>query len=158
VAYEVFSESIKDIAVEKDHEAREAIARQADHLRRVAQEQVVRVRDAGAHVVDSATKAFPSCKEAFSHEAEHGAKLPKERKERKGKENLERLAKQEAAVLKLAALKSEEEAVEQVAAKARDAYGTAERQADNIIAKVVETGKGAEKAADEKVGAIKKAA
>ncbi|KAK3807060.1 MAG: hypothetical protein J3Q66DRAFT_419020 [Benniella sp.] len=67
--------------------AREAIARQADQLRQVAQKQVVRVRDAGV---------------------------------------------------------------------VREAYGTAERQAENIIAKVVETGKGAEKAADEKVETIKK--
>ena len=150
------SESIKDTVVEKAHEAREAIARKADYLRQVAQEQVVRVREAGAYVVDSMTGASHHAKEAFSHEAEHMAKLAKEKKE-----NLERLAKQEAAALKLAALKSEEEAkklAEQVAAKVRGAYGTAEQQAENIIAKVVETGKGAEKAADEKVKTVKKAA
>ncbi|KAK3806029.1 MAG: hypothetical protein J3Q66DRAFT_407196 [Benniella sp.] len=74
-------------AVEKGR-ARDAIARQVDHLGHVAQE-------------------------AFSHETEHIAK------EKKG--NLERLT-------------------------------------ENILAKVVETGKGAEKTADEKVKTIKKAA
>jgi hypothetical protein len=64
--------------------------------------------------------------------------------------------------LKLVALKSEEEeeakkAAKQVTAKVRDAYGTTE-QAENIVAKVVETDKGAEKAADEKVKTTKKAA
>ena len=84
--------------------ARDAIARQADHLRHVAQDQVVRTREAGAYVVDSMTKASRHAKEAFSHATEHIAKLNKEKKE-----NLERLAKQEAAVLRLAAWKSEVE-------------------------------------------------
>ncbi|KAK3813934.1 MAG: hypothetical protein J3Q66DRAFT_402517 [Benniella sp.] len=139
-------------AVEKGR-ARDAIARQVDHLGHVAQVQVVWAREAGAYVVDSVTKAPHHAKEAFSHETEHIAK------EKKG--NLERLVKQETAALRLAALKSEvvtKKAAKQVAAKVRDAYGTAERFAENISAKVVETGKGAEKTADEKVKTIKKAA
>jgi hypothetical protein len=55
------------------------------------------------------TKALHHGKGAFSHETKHIAKLVKEEKEK-----LEQLPKQEAAALRLAALKSEVEAKRQL--------------------------------------------
>ncbi|KAF9959262.1 hypothetical protein BGZ65_000610 [Modicella reniformis] len=142
-------ENIKKTVIEKAHEAQEAVAHQASNIRHA-------VQDAGAYIVDSVTGASHDAKEAIKNEADHLAKLAGEKKE-----NMERLAKQEAAALKHAALEKEMEtrkAAEDAIIKAQGTYDAAGQRAEDIKTKVKGASKDAEKAAGEKVETIKKAA
>ncbi|KAF9115640.1 hypothetical protein BGX27_007067 [Mortierella sp. AM989] len=120
------SEKIKKTILQKAHEAQEAVARQAENIRTSAQEQAHRVQEAGANLVDSMVGASHGAKEAVDNQAEHIAKVAQEKQEE--------------------AKKTAQDASQQ----AQKAFDTAAQHAENIKAKIVDSGKAAEKSASEK--------